>query len=398
MVGFVIMPRADFEQRLALLLPELIRVRHDIHKHPELGFAEHRTQELVMAWLRERGYEPRAIAGTGVVADLHPSGDPIVALRCDLDALPIHETTELPYRSVHDGVSHKCGHDGHTTILLGVAALLAERRDSIPVDVRLLFQPAEEGVRGGGARVMVEEGAVTGVGQVYGLHNWPGFPKGVVRVKAGPVMAEVDNICLTIRGKGGHASQPQVCRDPIVAGAQIVTALQTVVSRGVGALESGVVSIGSFQAGHAYNVIPGSAQLLGTIRTLAAGTRERIHARIGEVVAGVAAAMGVAADLVIEPVYPVLSNDPDCAATVQRVARRLFPDAEVGEDELPLLASEDFSFFTRAVPGAYFFLGAGIPGADTPGCHHPDFDFDDDLIERGIAMFLGIVEDRLPAG
>ena len=389
------MPWTDVSQRVLALLPELREVRHDIHKHPELGFEERRTQEVVMTRLRELGYAPRVCAETGVLADLHEGDTPSVALRCDLDALPIHETTDLPYRSVHDGVAHKCGHDGHTTIMLGVAATLAAMQDQLPGNVRLLFQPAEEGARGGGARVMVEEGALDGVREVYGLHNWPGFPKGAVRVQPGPVMAQVDSFYLTLTGVGGHGSQPDRCRDPIVAGAQVVTAIQTVVSRGIGALDSGVVSVGSFRAGDADNVIPGEARMTGTIRSLGGATRDRIFARLREVVEGVAVGMGVQADLVIKAHYPVLVNDDACAATVLRVAERLFPEAENGAAGLPLLASEDFAFFTEKIAGAYFFLGAGVPDAATPGCHHPDFDFDDDLIERGIRMFLGILEDRL---
>ena len=214
---------------------ELTSIRRDIHQHPELGFEEFRTQAAVQRWLSRHGYEWRVMAETGVVADLNPGIDgPTIALRADLDCLPMPETTDLPYRSVHEGRAHKCGHDGHTAIMMGVAAVLASHRDRIPGNVRILFQPAEEGVRGGGARVMVAEGALEGVREAYGLHNWPGFSKGSVHVAAGPVMAQVHTIRIKVRGVGGHASQPQRCRDPIVAGAHLVTALQTIVSRGLG--------------------------------------------------------------------------------------------------------------------------------------------------------------------
>lgn len=385
----------DLSERLAALLPELIEVRHDLHQHPELGFEEKLTQEKVMKWLSDHGFEPRTCAETGVIADLHPGEPPALALRADLDALPIHETTDLPYRSVHDGVAHKCGHDGHTTIMLGVAAILGAARDGLSANVRLLFQPAEEGVRGGGAKVMVQEGAMEAVPEVYGLHNWPGMPKGCVQVKAGPVMAEVDNFTVNIHGVGGHGSQPNKCKDPIAAGSQIVTAIQTVVSRNLGALEAGVVSVCSFQAGAANNVIPGTARLLGTIRTFDRSTRQTIHESLTRVVEGVGQAMSVRADLEIQPHYPALVNDEGCAAAVARVASRVLPDLQVREDLLPLFASEDFSYFAEQAPGAYFFLGAGLAGQDTPGCHHPEFDFDDDLISQGVTMFLGLVEDRL---
>ena len=385
----------DLDERLATLLPELIDVRRDLHQHPELGFEETRTQERVMQWLSDHGYEPRVCAQTGVVADLYPGEPPTLALRADIDALPIHETTDLPYRSVHDGVAHKCGHDGHATIMLGVAALLDEVKDTLGANVRLLFQPAEEGVRGGGAKVMVAEGVMDAVPEVYGLHNWPGMPKGCVQVKAGAVMAQVDNFTVNIEGVGGHGSQPDRCKDPIAAGAQIITAIQTVVSRNLGALEAGVVSVCSFQAGAANNVIPGTARLLGTIRTLDRSTRQTIHDSLSRVVEGVGQAMSVRADLEIQPHYPALINHEGCVEAVARVAARVLPDLQVREDLLPLFASEDFAYFAELAPAAYFFLGAGIASKETPGCHHPDFDFDDDLISQGVRMFLGLVEDRL---
>ena len=383
----------DWLSAIDAALPGLLAVRHDIHQHPELGFAEYRTQELVMAWLSERGFAPRKCAGTGVVADLHPGRPTCLALRADLDALPMHEDLDVPYRSVHAGVSHKCGHDGHTTILLGVADFLASRRDTIGANVRLLFQPDEEGEAGGGAKVMIEEGALDGVPEVYGLHNWPGFAKGSLRVTAGPTMAAVDSIRLVLRGRGGHGSQPETCRDPIVAGAQIVSAVQTVVSRGLSGLECAVVSFGTFHAGEANNVIPSAAELTGSIRTLDPGVRDRVHARLREVIEGMAPGLGVRADLSIQPEYPVLVNDSGCAQVVHRVAERV--GLEVSDQGLPILASEDFAYFAQVVPATYFLLGAGVAGEDTPSCHHPDFDFDDDLISKGIAMFVGLVEDRL---
>ena len=206
-------------------------------------------------------------------------------------------------------------------------------------------------------------------------------------------MASVDTMRLILRGRGGHGSQPQVCRDPIVAGAQIVTAVQTVVSRGLSALESGVVSFGSFQAGGADNVIPSVAELTGSIRTLSPEVRQRVHTRLRDLVEGMGPALGVQVDLRINQEYPVLVNDTACAEAVARVASGL--GFEVSAEELPLLASEDFAYFANAIPSAYFFLGAGIEGQETPGCHHPDFDFDDDLIAKGASVFMGLIEDRL---
>jgi amidohydrolase len=384
----------SLQDRVAAMLPELRRIRHDLHQHPELGFEEHRTQDVVRRWLRAHGYEPRDCAGTGLVADLKPDAAPKLALRADLDALPIQEQTDLPYRSVHDGVAHKCGHDGHTAILMGVAALLAAARDDVRGNVRLLFQPAEEGVRGGGAKVMIAAGALQDVPEVYGLHNWPGFPKGELRVRAGPVLAQVDNFHLRLVGEGGHGGQPHRCKDPIVAAAQIVSALQTVVARSVGPNEAAVVSVGSLRAGSANNVIPGTADLLGTIRTFDAAVRERVHGRVQDIVGSVGHAMGVAPELDIQPEYPVLNNEAGCAETVRQVAAKILGPDKVSESDLPLAVSEDFAYLAEAVPAAYFFLGAGGPGAETPGCHHPDFDFDDDLLSIGVRMFLGLCEAR----
>lgn len=385
------------EGALRALLPRLREVRHDLHRHPELGFEERRTQGVVRAWLEEHGYAPSACAGTGLVADLHPDvRAPTIALRADMDALPIHETLDIPYRSVHDGVAHKCGHDGHTTILLGVAALLARARSSIAHgNVRLLFQPAEEGVRGGGARVMVAEGALEGVSEIYGQHNWPGFPKGEIRVAAGPVMAREYKFRIELRGRGGHASQPQTTRDPVTAGAQMVLALNAIAARGIGHAGGGVLSVTAFQSGSATNVIPATARLLGTVRALDEELGGRMVERLREVVAGTAGAMGVEAELELVEGFPVLVNDPDCAHAVRAAAGGVVGESRVRDRGLPLAASEDFAYYTQRIPGAYFFVGAGIDGEDTPSCHHPEFDFDDDLLEPAIRTFVRIVEARV---
>jgi amidohydrolase len=380
------------------LHPQLTEIRHDIHQHPELGFEEHRTQGLVRQWLERHGYQPRACAETGLLADLHPDRvgrTKTIGLRADLDCLPIHESTDLSYRSVHDGRAHKCGHDGHTAILMGVAAVLARHRDAIEGNVRLLFQPAEEGVRGGGARVMVREGALDDVDEVYALHNWPGYPRGEVRVRAGAMMAQTHTISIEVTGKGGHGSQPQQCRDPIVAASTMVCALQTLVSRELGYDGGAVVSICSFQSGNAHNVIPDRASLLGTMRTFDPDITERIAKRLREVVDGTAAAFGVQAELSLEPGYPVVMNDQNCAVAVRRAAGAVVGPERVSEVGLPMAGGEDFAYMTQATPGAYFFVGAGEPDRDTPGCHHPDFDFDDRLIVLGTRMFLTLVAQRL---
>jgi len=395
-------PRAGLLARLregiASLEPALVEIRHDLHQHPELGFEEHRTQKLVRNWLERWGYITTAAAETGLVADLQPGHPgPTIALRADLDCLPMDELTPLPYRSVHAGRAHKCGHDGHTTILMGVAALLAGVRGELPGNVRLVFQPAEEGARGGGAKVMVEEGVLRGVHEVYGLHNWPGYPYGQIRVRAGAIMAQTHALHLNITGVGGHGSQPQICRDPIVAGAHLVTALQTVVSRGLGYEGGAVVSICQFQAGNTTNVIPGHARLAGTIRTFAPEVGRTVLARVHEIARGIAQSFGVEIEVEIDHGYPVLINHPECTAAVERVAEAIVGADNVSDLGLPMAGGEDFAYLTQACPGAYFFVGTGRDGQITPGCHHPDFDFDDSILPVAIQMMLGLVEDRLYA-
>lgn len=392
------LPEEVLAASLAELEPQLVEVRHDLHQHPELGFEEHRTQKLVRNWLEHHGYAPRVSAQTGVVADLQPDQagrGKTIALRADLDCLPMDETTDLPYRSVHAGRAHKCGHDGHTAILMGVAALLAERRDDVPGNVRLIFQPAEEGVRGGGARVMVAEGVLEGVDEVYALHNWPAFPRGHVRVRPGPLMAQTHRIELEVSGVGGHGSQPQATRDPIVAAAHLVTALQTVVSRGLGYEGGAVVSICRMQAGTTVNVIPDRAKLAGTIRSFSSEVTDRVLSRIHEIAAGVGQTFGVEVRVEIQAGYPVLANDEACAAAVTRVATRLLGSENVSDAGLPMAGGEDFAYMTAQRPGAYFFLGSGEDDRVTPGCHHPDFDFDDRILRTGVRMFMGLVQDRL---
>lgn len=381
---------------IANLTPTLTEIRRDIHKHPELGFEEERTQRLIRGWLTQLGYQPRDCARTGLIADLRPDlqgRGMTIALRADIDCLPMDERTDIPWRSIHDGRAHKCGHDGHTAILLGTAAVLARYRDRLSGNVRLIFQPAEEGVDGGGAKLMLAEGALEGVEEVYALHNWPGFPRGELRVIEGPIMAEVLTFEISIRGCGGHASQPQVCRDPIVAGAALISAMQTVVSRGLGAEGGAVVSICTFQAGEASNVIPEIARMTGTLRSFSAATTERTLSRMREIAKGIGATFGVEVDLALETGYPALINDPRCVEAVRRVATTI-KGLEQGSASLPMAASEDFAYFAAEVPSAYFFLGAGREGGETPGCHHPDFDFEDELIPVGMQMFLGLVRDR----
>lgn len=375
---------------------QLITIRQDLHRHPELGFEEERTQGVVRDWLEKHGYQPNTVAETGLIADLKP-GKPgmTIALRADMDALPMDEITDLPYRSVNPGRAHKCGHDGHTSILLGTAAILAKYRETIDGNVRLIFQPAEEGVRGGGARVIVAEGGLEGVDEVYGLHSWPDWPIGELRVTPGPTMAQDHSFSARVSGEGGHGSQPQSCRDPIVAASHLVTALQSVVSRGLGFEGGAVVSVCSFEAGTTNNVIPDEAKLSGTIRTFDRNTTERVLERLHEVARGTARTFGVEVTIDIKEGYPVLVNDPDCAEVVARAGEQVLGAGSVTAHDLPMAGGEDFAYYAEKCPSAFFFLGAGRPGENTPGCHHQHFDFDDDLIPAGIELFLRIVTARL---
>ena len=390
--------RDEISASIDELLPRLREVRHDIHKHPELGFEEHRTQKLVRNWLEQHGYETQTAAETGVFADLRPdlhARGTTIGLRADLDCLPMDETTELPYRSVHPGRAHKCGHDGHTTILMGVAAVLARHRDAVDGNVRLIFQPAEEGVRGGGARVMVAEGVLDRVDEVYALHNWPAYPHGEIRVRSGPLMAQTHELDIEVTGIGGHGSQPQICRDPILAASHLVTALQSVVARGLGYEGGAVVSICRFQAGSADNIIPERAQLGGTIRTFSPDVTDRVLRRLREIVKGTADTFGVQIRLDARAGYPVLINDEGCVDAVNRVAAKIVGESRVSGNGLPMAGGEDFAYMAQATRGAYFFIGAGEEGRPNPVCHHPDFDFDDRIIPTGMSMMLGLVDDRL---
>ena len=380
------------------LLPKLVDIRHDLHRQPELGFEERRTQGIVREWLTQHGYAPQSVAETGIVADLRPDlvgRKPTIALRADLDALPVHEDDTLAHSSQHPGVAHKCGHDGHTAILLGVAAALAQSREQAPANVRLLFQPAEEGVRGGGARPMVAAGVLDDVAEVYALHNWPAFDHRRVHVKAGVVMAANHRIEIHIQGEGAHASAPEAARDPVAACAQLITQLYAASARHLGAHGGAVLSLCVVQAGEANNVIPATAHVGGSLRSWSTAQGDRMIALIRDVSRGIEMSFNVSVNVNIEAGYPVLDNNEPCAAAVARVANRYLGAGTATDEGLPLAASEDFAYFAQDRPAAYFFLGAGDPGRTTPGCHHPAYDFRDDLIADGIALFLGLCHDRL---
>jgi hippurate hydrolase len=385
--------------RVADLQPDIQAWRRDIHEHPELLYDVHRTAALVADRLREFGCDEviTGLGRTGVVGRIKGSrpagkGDiKVIGLRADMDALPIHEETNLPYASKTPGKMHACGHDGHTAMLLGAARYLAETRN-FAGDAVVIFQPAEEG--GAGAVAMLKDGLMDrfGIEQVYGMHNGPGIPVGAFAIRPGPIMAGGDAVGITIRGIGGHAARPHKSIDSVLVGAQLITALQSIVSRSVDPLESAVISICEFHAGHARNVIPQTAELKGTVRTLNADVRKLVEKRVREVVAGVAQMSGARIDLDYGHGYPVTVNHASQTEVATRAAREIAGDANVVEMP-PLMAGEDFAFMLQQRPGALIFCGNG----DSAGLHHPAYNFNDEAIVYGTSYWIRLVENTLAA-
>ncbi|MGE5640922.1 MAG: M20 aminoacylase family protein [Clostridia bacterium] len=378
---------------------ELREIRRDLHAHPELAFQESRTATIVAEKLASWGIEVhRGLAKTGVVGVVRGRGGSArgIGLRADMDCLPMHETGSVPYRSRHDGRMHACGHDGHTTMLLGAARHLAETRNFDGTAV-LIFQPAEEG--GGGGAVMVKEGLFDRfpVDAVYALHNWPMLPPGKIAVRAGPMMAATDEVQITVRGVGGHAAVPQLTVDPVVASAHLITALQTIASRNVDPIDAVVVSICSLATSQigAFNVIPDHVKLIGTVRSFRPQTRDLAERRVREIAAKVAEAFGASAEVTYTRGYPATINSADEAAFAARVGQRVFGPANVDTDPNPTMGGEDFSYMLQARPGAYVWLGqGGGPG----GCflHNPNFDFNDEVIPLGAGYLAALVEESMP--
>ena len=381
---------------------ELKLVRHDLHAHPELAFTETRTSDLVAEKLAAWGVEVhRGLARTGVVGAIqgkqNKSGK-TVGLRADMDCLPINETGAVPYRSRHEGRMHACGHDGHTTMLLGAARYLAETRD-FDGTAYVIFQPAEES--GGGGQVMVREGLFDRfpANEIYALHNWPGLAPGKIAVGTGPMMAATDEVQITVRGVGGHGAMPHLVVDPVVAAAQIITALQTIASRNVEPTDAVVVSICSMQTSQvgAFNVVPETVRLVGTVRSFRPQTRELAERRLREIATKMAEALGASAEIEYVRGYPATVNSAREAAFAAAVGERIFGKGNVITDPTPTMGGEDFSYMLQARPGAYVFLGqGGGPG----GCflHHPNFDFNDEVIPLGAGYLAALVEQALPLG
>jgi amidohydrolase len=373
---------------------DVIEIRRDIHAHPELGFEEERTAAIVADRLKRLGYDVRTkIAQTGVLGILR-TGRPgrTILLRADMDALPIEEASGVPFASTVRGKMHACGHDGHVAMLLGAAGLIMERKDAFCGTIVLCFQPAEEG-KGGGA-AMVAEGILDDphVESVYGLHLWSQHAPGIVLTRPGPMMAASDTIEITVRGKGGHGAQPDHTIDPIVTAAQFVTSVQTVVSRNVDPLEPAVVTIGSFVAGSAPNVIPEDAKLSGTVRTFNEDLRDEMPSKIENVLSGCCSSARATYDYTYLRRYPVTANDPKEAAYVLELAAATLGPNRVAEQP-KIMGAEDFSFMLQRRPGCFFFVGARVDAHVDAPHHSPKFVIDESALETGMRMMVALAHD-----
>ncbi|MCZ7646275.1 MAG: amidohydrolase [Planctomycetota bacterium] len=400
------MPATAWPSAVEADLPRLIEIRRHLHAHPELAFEEFETSKLVQRELAGLGLEVRAglAKGTGVVAVLRgtapgASGKDAraVALRGDMDALPIHEETGLPYASTIPGKMHACGHDAHTTMLLGAARVLSRHRDRLQGSVVFCFQPAEEG--GGGGRYLVDEGALDdpACAAAFALHGFPNLPVGHVAVKPGVAQAASDSLRIKVLGVGGHGAAPHKSVDPIVLSARVIEALQGVVSREVNPVDSAVVTVGAIHGGEAGNVIPPSVEMKGTIRSLDEAVRRQVHAAVKRTVELTCAAGGGKAEVLVHDGYPVLTNDPGASRFALETARELFGAPKVHELPVPSMGGEDFAYYLQKVPGAFIRVGVATREA-YPGLHHPAYDFTDAALGVGVALFCRLAERFLAEG
>jgi amidohydrolase len=379
--------------RVADLHPEITVWRRDFHAHPELLYDVHRTAASVADRLKSFGCDEvvTGLGRTGVVGVIRgrKAGSKVVGLRADMDALPIEEATDLPYKSTVPGKMHACGHDGHTAMLLGAAKYLAETRNFTGTAI-LIFQPAEEG--GAGARAMIRDGLLDrfGIEEVFGMHNHPGLPVGQFAIRSGPSMASTDTIAIDLEGVGGHAAWPHAAVDTILVGAQIVSQLQSIVARNVDPLEAAVISICVFQGGHIENVIPQHVELRGTARSLSPKVRELLEKRVREVVEGTARLYGAKATLTYTPGYPVLVNEKQRTQFAAAVASEIAGSDKV-KDCPPRMGAEDFAYMLQERPGAFIWLGNG----DSAGLHHPAYDFNDEAIPVGTSYWVRLAETAL---
>lgn len=379
---------------------QMVTWRHYIHKHPELSFKEEMTSDFIASVLESNNIEMhRGLAVTGIVATVHGTKNgKAIGLRADMDALPIQERNEFSHKSIHDGKMHACGHDGHSTMLLGAAVYLKENND-FSGTVHFIFQPAEEG--GGGGQVMVEEGIFEKFPceAVYGMHNWPGMAEGQFAVHDTAVMAANETLKISIKGKGGHAAMPDQCVDPIVIGAQIITAIQSVVSRNVAPLDSAVVSVTMVDAGFVSNVIPNEMNLTGSLRYFKSEVGDDVKKKIKTIAEGISQSMGATASFSSVPNYPATVNTPKHAKLCASAAEVVVGSTNVLRNEKPSMGSEDFSFLLNASEGAYIWIGNGLVPEDGPegGCmlHNTQYDFNDEILPLGSSYWVELVKGIL---
>lgn len=377
---------------VADLIAPLVALRRDIHAHPELGYAEHRTAARIAVELRAAGLEVHeGVGGTGVVGVLRSgSGKRTLGLRADMDALPIDEQTNLAWASTAPGVFHGCGHDGHVAMLLGAAQSLAREPD-FSGTLHFIFQPAEEGL--GGAKRMIEDGLFDRFpcDRVYALHNWPGLPAGTIATRAGVIMGAADKFAIRIEGKGGHAAQPHTTPDAILAAASLVQQLNTVVGRSIAPSASAVLSVTEIHGGHAHNVLPGEVTVGGTVRSFDVAVQDRIEERMRQILRGIEAGFEVNATMEYDRYYPATINDALAADDALEVAATV---AVAQRAEEPAATSEDFSFMLQHRPGAYIWLGQGN-GEGSPSLHNPRYDFNDAVLETGIRLHMALARHWL---
>lgn len=377
------------------LLDEVKQWRKQIHSQPELGFKEFKTSSFIVDKLQSFGIEVhQGLGGTGVVGTLKNGSGPTIGLRADIDALPIKEQSDVDYKSTHENCMHACGHDGHTSVLLGTAKLLSQHKN-FNGTIHFIFQPAEEVL--GGAKAMIEDGLFDKfpMDAVYGLHNWPGLSVGEIAVNNGPMMASFDTFEITLTGKGTHAAMPHLGADPIAAGAALITNIQSIISRRVSPLQSGVISVTQMNSGDTTNVIPDYAILKGTVRSFDMDVRQSMQDMLTEMVITLPPLYGVKGEIYYHIRYPVTTNDSQAYLEIKDAATKVLGADKVNTDVEPSMASEDFSFMSQVVKGAYFWLGVDGSTPSKP-LHNASYDFNDDAIETGIKVWVSLAESELP--
>ncbi|MGO2019873.1 M20 aminoacylase family protein [Psychrobacter sp.] len=377
------------------LLNEVKQWRKQIHSQPELGFKEFKTSSFIVDKLESFGIDVhQGLGGTGVVGTLKNGTGPTIGIRADIDALPIEEQSDVEHKSTHANCMHACGHDGHTSVLLGAAKHLSENKN-FSGTIHFVFQPAEEVL--GGAKAMIDDGLFDKfpMDAVYGLHNWPGLPVGQIAVNDGPMMASFDTFEITLTGKGTHAAMPHLGADPIAAGAALITNIQSIVSRRVSPLQSGVISVTQMNSGDTTNVIPDIAILKGTVRSFDMDVRQSLQDMLTDMVTTLPPLYGVTGEMDYHIRYPVTTNDSQAYLEIKEAASKALGADKVNTEVEPSMASEDFSFMSQVIKGAYFWLGVDGSTPSKP-LHNASYDFNDDAIETGIKVWISLVESELP--